>query len=73
MSLIYVSGHRNPDTDSIASAIGYAELRNRMDSDNEYLAVRLGDSNAQTTLAARAQRRRRTGVSCPTSCRGRAT
>jgi manganese-dependent inorganic pyrophosphatase len=49
MSLIYVSGHRNPDTDSIASAIGYAELRNRLDSDNEYLAVRLGDCNAQTT------------------------
>jgi manganese-dependent inorganic pyrophosphatase len=49
MSLIYVSGHRNPDTDSIASAIGYAELRNRLDSDNEYLAARLGDCNAQTT------------------------
>jgi manganese-dependent inorganic pyrophosphatase len=49
MSLIYVSGHRNPDTDSIASAIGYAELRNRLDSDNEYLPARLGDCNAQTT------------------------
>src|SRR3954447_11000752 len=23
---IYVTGHRNPDTDSVASAIGYAEL-----------------------------------------------
>ncbi len=48
MSLIYVSGHRNPDTDSIASAMGYAELRGRLDPDNEYLAVRLGDCNAQT-------------------------
>jgi manganese-dependent inorganic pyrophosphatase len=49
MSLIYVSGHRNPDTDSIASAIGYAELRNRLDPENEYVPVRLGDCNAQTT------------------------
>jgi inorganic pyrophosphatase/exopolyphosphatase len=24
--VIYVTGHRNPDTDSIGSAIGYAEL-----------------------------------------------
>ena len=31
MSLIYVTGHRNPDTDSIASAIGYAELKRRLD------------------------------------------
>jgi manganese-dependent inorganic pyrophosphatase len=45
---IYVTGHRNPDTDSIASAIGYAELKTRLDPDNEYVAVRLGDCNAQT-------------------------
>jgi manganese-dependent inorganic pyrophosphatase len=45
---IYVTGHRNPDTDSIASAIGYAELRGRLDADNEYVPVRLGDCNAQT-------------------------
>jgi len=45
---IYVTGHRNPDTDSIASAIGYAELRQRLDPNNEYIPVRLGDLNAQT-------------------------
>jgi manganese-dependent inorganic pyrophosphatase len=45
---IYVTGHRNPDTDSIASAIGYAELKNRLDPNNEYLAVRLGKCNTQT-------------------------
>jgi manganese-dependent inorganic pyrophosphatase len=49
MSLIYVTGHRSPDTDSIASAIGYAELKRRLDPDNEYLPVRLGECNAQTT------------------------
>ncbi|MCW3047602.1 MAG: putative manganese-dependent inorganic diphosphatase, partial [Solirubrobacterales bacterium] len=34
---IYVTGHRNPDTDSIASAIGYAELKQRLDARNEYV------------------------------------
>lgn len=46
--LTYVTGHRNPDTDSIAAAIGYAELRSRLDPDTTYLPVRLGDLNAQT-------------------------
>lgn len=45
---VYVTGHRNPDTDSIASAIGYAELRRRLDAKHEYVPVRLGDVNAQT-------------------------
>ena len=42
MSLIHVTGHRNPDTDSIASAIGYAELKGRLDPRNEFVPVRLG-------------------------------
>jgi manganese-dependent inorganic pyrophosphatase len=45
---VYVTGHRNPDTDSIASAVGYAELLNRLDASCEYVPVRLGDVNAQT-------------------------
>jgi manganese-dependent inorganic pyrophosphatase len=45
---IYITGHRNPDTDSIASAIGYAELKGRLDPNNEYVAARLGDLNSQT-------------------------
>jgi len=46
---IYVCGHRNPDTDSIASAIAYAELKNRIDGErNVYVPVRLGVANAQT-------------------------
>ncbi|MDP9345485.1 MAG: putative manganese-dependent inorganic diphosphatase [Actinomycetota bacterium] len=48
MSRIYVTGHRNPDTDSIAAAIGYAELKGRIDPGNEYVPVRLGELNAQT-------------------------
>ena len=46
--LIHVTGHRNPDTDSIAAAIGYAELRGRLDPENTYVPVRLGDLNSQT-------------------------
>jgi manganese-dependent inorganic pyrophosphatase len=46
--VIYVTGHRVPDTDSIGSAVGYAELKQRLDPSNEYVPVRLGDPNAQT-------------------------
>ncbi len=49
--VIYVTGHRNPDTDSIASAIGYAELMRRLDPRHEYVPVRLGDVNTQTRWA----------------------
>ncbi len=48
---IYVSGHRNPDLDSIASAIGYAELKGRIDASSEYVPIRLGEVNAQTSWA----------------------
>jgi manganese-dependent inorganic pyrophosphatase len=48
VSQIYITGHRNPDTDSIASAIGYAELKRRLDPNNDYVPVRLGEVNAQT-------------------------
>jgi manganese-dependent inorganic pyrophosphatase len=51
MPQIYVTGHRNPDTDSIASAIGYAELLRRLRPGDEYVPVRLGDVNAQTRWA----------------------
>jgi manganese-dependent inorganic pyrophosphatase len=51
VSTIYVTGHRNPDTDSIASAMGYAELKQRLDPRHRYVAVRLGDVNTQTAWA----------------------
>jgi manganese-dependent inorganic pyrophosphatase len=50
---VYVTGHRNPDTDSIASAIGYAELKNLVDPDNFYAPARLGEVNVQTRWALR--------------------
>ena len=48
MRPIYVTGHRGPDSDSIAAAIGYAELKGRLDPDNRYVPVRLGECNNQT-------------------------
>lgn len=46
---IYVTGHQNPDTDSISAAIGYAELKSLQDPEREYRPVRLGELNPQTT------------------------
>ena len=48
---VYVTGHRNPDTDSIASAIGYAELKGRLNPGDVYAPARLGEVNAQTRWA----------------------
>lgn len=43
----YVSGHKNPDTDSICAAIGYAEFKRKR---NEYNAIpiRLGELSQET-------------------------
>jgi manganese-dependent inorganic pyrophosphatase len=48
---VYVTGHRNPDTDTIASAIGYAEFKNLVDPENFYAPARLGEVNPQTAWA----------------------
>ena len=48
---IYVTGHRNPDLDSIAAAIGYSELKQQLDPESEYVPVRLGSVNSQTRWA----------------------
>ncbi|HEY5232363.1 MAG TPA: putative manganese-dependent inorganic diphosphatase [Verrucomicrobiae bacterium] len=44
MSEIFVIGHRNPDTDSICSAIGYAEFKRRTGM-SDAVAARCGDTN----------------------------
>jgi len=51
MPHVYVTGHKNPDTDTIASAIGYAEFKNLVDAENKYAAARLGKVNPQTAWA----------------------
>lgn len=45
----YVTGHRNPDTDSIVSAIAYAALKNAL-GERDVEAVRLGEINAETSV-----------------------
>ena len=46
---IYTIGHRNPDTDSICSAIGYAHLKQAMGEN--VVAARAGKINAETKYA----------------------
>lgn len=48
LNQIYVIGHVNPDTDSIASAIGYAWLLRELDGINT-IAARAGAINPQTS------------------------
>ena len=47
MDPIYVTGHRNPDTDSIVAAMAYAALRNAL-GDREYQAACLGRVSDET-------------------------
>lgn len=45
---ITVIGHKNPDTDSVCSAIAYAELKNRLANSDLYVPRRAGEINAET-------------------------
>src|SRR5690606_15653310 len=49
MEKVLVFGHKNPDTDTICSAIAYAELKKKLGMDAE--AVRLGEVNSETQYA----------------------
>lgn len=49
MSKTLIFGHKNPDTDSITSAIAYAALKTKLGQDVE--AVRLGSVNGETQFA----------------------
>ena len=44
---VYVIGHKNPDTDSICSAIAYADIKNRT-TKGTYVAKRAGQINEET-------------------------
>lgn len=44
---VYVIGHKNPDTDSICSAIAYADIKTRI-SGGEYIPKRAGQINEET-------------------------
>lgn len=61
---IYVVGHKNPDTDSICSAIAYANLKNilKSDVDQSYVAGRAGSMNPETEFVLK-----RFGAEAPVS------
>jgi manganese-dependent inorganic pyrophosphatase len=44
--IIYITGHKNPDTDSICSAIAYSELKRKLG--HNAVSTRLGDLNRET-------------------------
>ncbi|WP_195970667.1 putative manganese-dependent inorganic diphosphatase [Clostridium thermobutyricum] len=46
-NVIYVTGHKNPDSDSICAAYSYADLKNRI-GDIPAIPVRLGNVNPET-------------------------
>jgi manganese-dependent inorganic pyrophosphatase len=45
---VLVFGHKNPDNDSICSAVAYAHLKNVTDTQNVYVPVRLGPVPKET-------------------------
>jgi manganese-dependent inorganic pyrophosphatase len=47
MNEIFVTGHRNPDTDSVVAAMSYTALRHAL-GEQEYVAARLGEVNDET-------------------------
>ena len=49
MDTVYITGHRNPDTDSIVAAIAYANLKNAL-GNREYKAARLGQVSDETRV-----------------------
>ncbi|GGE26598.1 manganese-dependent inorganic pyrophosphatase [Pullulanibacillus camelliae] len=49
MDKVLIFGHKNPDTDTICSAIAYADLKSKLGHSVE--AVRLGDVNGETAFA----------------------
>jgi len=46
-NIIYITGHRNPDTDSICAAISYAEFKNKTGK-IPAIPIRLGEINSET-------------------------
>ena len=49
MSQVFVSGHKSPDTDSIAAALSYSYLKRRLGMDA--VAVRAGEINKESRFA----------------------
>ncbi len=51
MGPVLVFGHKNPDNDSVCSAVAYAHLKNLTDPESVYVAARLGSVPKETVWA----------------------
>lgn len=60
MAKIFVVGHKNPDTDSICSAIAYANFKNKITKSQDYVPYRAGQLNEETRYVLKS-----CGVSMP--------
>ncbi|MHC1630928.1 MAG: manganese-dependent inorganic pyrophosphatase [Methanotrichaceae archaeon] len=47
---VYVIGHKSPDTDSVASAISYANLKNQLGLPETFIPATAGEINSETTF-----------------------
>ncbi len=48
MDKVFICGHKNPDTDSVASAASYAYLKSQINKEYEFVPIRCGNVNDQT-------------------------
>ncbi len=48
MNKVFICGHKNPDTDSVASAACYAYLKSQINKEYEFVPIRCGTVNDQT-------------------------
>lgn len=48
---IYIVGHKSPDLDSVAAAVSFAYLKNKLDPENKYIAARSDEANMETKYA----------------------
>nr|WP_314633409.1 putative manganese-dependent inorganic diphosphatase [uncultured Oribacterium sp.] len=47
---VLITGHKNPDTDSICAAISYSRLKNKINKTDRYIPCRAGNPNAETSF-----------------------
>jgi len=47
---VYIIGHKNPDTDSICSALAYANLKNQLDDTGRHTAARIGEVSPESAF-----------------------
>ena len=47
---VLITGHKNPDTDSICAAISYSSLKNKINNTDRYIPCRAGNPNAETSF-----------------------